>query len=356
MDGNSIGFDKHIVILTPGFPESEADHNCIPALQGFVKELAAAIGADNITVLSFQYPFKNHFYKWNDVTVFSAGGNNKSGVFRIITIIKIANEFIKIKRAKKKILIHSFWLTLPAAVGQWLGKLFSCKHIASIMGQDALSSNFYLKYITRTTTVIANSNFVSDIYAKNKKEKPAGIIPLGIQPLDYDLNYKIDKYFDLICCGSLTELKQYHLLPPLVLKLKSKFPNIKVALIGDGPDSEKIVKQIEEQKLQSNIILFGNVDHRNVLGYLKSAKIFLHLSKYEASSHALLEAHYVGIPTVSFNVGMYETKGFTYRCSTIEEMEKTICELLMSGNFTKQNKIPLMKETVAEYLKCYESK
>jgi glycosyltransferase involved in cell wall biosynthesis len=224
------------------------------------------------------------------------------------------------------------------------------------MGQDALSSNFYLKYINRKTTVISNSNFVSDIYTENKNEKTAAIIPLGIQPLDYDLNYKIDKYFDLICCGSLTELKQYHLLPPLVLKLKSKFPNIKVALIGDGPDSEKIVKQIEEQKLQSNIILFGKVDHRNVLGYMKSAKIFLHLSKYEASSHAILEAHYTRIPTVSFKVGMYETIGLTYQCSTLEEMDRTICELLATPNIAAYNNIPLMKETVAEYLNFYESK
>jgi len=356
MDGNYIGFDKHIVILTPGFPESEVDNNCIPALQGYVKELAKTIGASNISILTFQYPFKNQYYRWNDITIFSAGGNNKGGVNRILTIIKIVNEFIKIKRTKRKIVLHSFWLTLPALVGQFLSRFYGLKHIASIMGQDALNSNFYLKYINKQTTVIANSSFVSDIYTENKKAKTTAIIPIGIQPLDYDINYNIDQYYDIICCGSLTELKQYHLLPQLIKKIKTKFPHIKVGLIGDGPNKEKLIKQIEEYKLESNIILFGNVNHRHVLGYLKSAKIFLHLSKYEASSHALLEAHYVGIPTLSFKVGMYETKGLTYQCSTVEEMELTICELLVAANISKHNNIPLIKETVTEYLKYYESK
>jgi glycosyltransferase involved in cell wall biosynthesis len=354
MDGNSIGFDKHIVILTPGFPESEADNNCIPALQGYVKELAANIGAEKITVLSFQYPFINHYYYWNDVTVFSAGGKNRRGIHRIMTAFRIINEFKKLNRTKKKIAVHSFWLTMPAIVGQILSQVYKVKHISSIMGQDALRSNFYLKFISKQTTVIANSNFVSEVYSTNKQEKTATVIPLGIQPLDYDLNFKAEESFDIICCGSLTQLKQYHLLPELTLKLKSELPNIKIGIIGDGPERERLTKLIAENNLSSNINLLGAIDHRLVLGYLKSAKIFLHLSKYEASSHALLEAHYVGIPTVSFKVGMYETEGLTYQCTTLEEMTKVLYQLLRNTTSAKHNSIPLMKETVARYMKYYE--
>jgi hypothetical protein len=55
MDGSSTELGKSIIILTPGFPISETDNNCLPPVQGFVIELAKQIGHKSVIVLSFKF-------------------------------------------------------------------------------------------------------------------------------------------------------------------------------------------------------------------------------------------------------------------------------------------------------------
>ena len=47
---------ESLIILTPGFPVSEADENCLPMQQYFIKEIREEFPEIEITVLAFQYP------------------------------------------------------------------------------------------------------------------------------------------------------------------------------------------------------------------------------------------------------------------------------------------------------------
>lgn len=62
MDDNS---KKALLILSPGFPESEADTTCLPPQQVFVRALKAEYPELHIIVLSFQYPFFAAEYDWH---------------------------------------------------------------------------------------------------------------------------------------------------------------------------------------------------------------------------------------------------------------------------------------------------
>ena len=53
-----------LVILTPGFPENEADTTCLSHLQTFVKALKVVRPHLTIKILTFQYPFFSTTYEW----------------------------------------------------------------------------------------------------------------------------------------------------------------------------------------------------------------------------------------------------------------------------------------------------
>ncbi|MGB0369237.1 MAG: hypothetical protein ACPGD8_07510 [Flavobacteriales bacterium] len=50
---------KHILILTPGFPENEADDTCMPYLQTYLREASKEEHGLRFTVISLQYPYKS---------------------------------------------------------------------------------------------------------------------------------------------------------------------------------------------------------------------------------------------------------------------------------------------------------
>ena len=56
---------KVIVLLVPGFPASEAETDCLPAVQNFVKTIASRNPDVAVHVFSFQYPFERRDYSWS---------------------------------------------------------------------------------------------------------------------------------------------------------------------------------------------------------------------------------------------------------------------------------------------------
>src|SRR4249920_3162586 len=73
-----------LIILTPGFPGSEADTVCLPMQQNFVKTVKENYPQLNIIIFSFQYPYHKQTYKWFDTTIISFNGKNKGGLARLL--------------------------------------------------------------------------------------------------------------------------------------------------------------------------------------------------------------------------------------------------------------------------------
>ena len=114
---------KHILFLTPGFPADENDFNCIPPLQEFLLKFRSVYPASKISVISFQYPYQNKQYLWNDIKVNPLGGKNKiyKKIFLWLRAIRQAKE---INLTDNVDAIHSFWLGECAMIGNILSKKF----------------------------------------------------------------------------------------------------------------------------------------------------------------------------------------------------------------------------------------
>ncbi len=319
---------KTLVILTPGFPSSEADSTCLPMQQSFLRALKENDQGLHIIVLSFQYPYVKQVYIWFGITVMSFNGRNKGGIARLLLRRKLNTALTKINQSNKIAGIISFWYNECAWVGKKFAGKNNLKHYCWILGQDARQTNKYPKSLNLPTDeLIALSDFLQHELKKNHGIKPAFVIPPGIESKQFNSTIPA-KDIDLLAAGSLIPLKQFEIFIEVVAEIKNQFPGIKAAIIGDGPEKNKLKALIEKYELQSNITLTGELQYPEVLQWMQRTKVFLHPSSYEGFSGVCQEALAGGAHVISFCKPMKEDIKHWHIVSSKEEMGQTTITLL----------------------------
>ena len=345
--------DNSIVFLVPGFPYDEEDTTCIPALQLYIKNLHSANPGTKIIVISFQYPYNRKKYYWNNIRIYCAEGKGKGRIFRLITWLKVILYFIKVNYIYNITGIHSFWLTECAFVGQLIAGIFRIPHIVSIMGQDARSSNKYLRYLKFSKiTVTSVSKFAADTFKKSINSKAENIIPFGIEN-NCSIAPGNNRTIDIIGVGSLIPLKNHSLFVEVIDEVVKYFPSLKVLLIGKGVLKSSIEKYIIEKGLSKNISLIGEVPRCEVLKYMMKSKILLHTSLFESQGLVFLEALYCGLYVVTFNTGYLPASKKIFLCRDKIEMVNDIKELLLNKkDFNREIHITI-EDTVKKFKSIY---
>ena len=317
-----------IVFLTPGFPKDEKDVNCIPAMQDFFNAWNRNIKHENIFILTFQYPFKSGWYKWNGINVYSAAGSNRTWFFKIVCWMRILFQLFKLSRNYKIKALFSFWFTETAFVA-WLFSFFNSTQLfCYLFGQDALESNKYLKVIPlHKFKVIGNSAFTSNEFFKTTQQETNATIPLGLDVFNISLVQK-EMQYDIIGVGSLHAIKNYSLFIEGVSAVKNYYPSIKAIIAGGGNDEAMLRKKIRELNLESNIEMAGEVPRQKVIELLCSSHIMLHTSTYESFCLARLEAFYAGCSVVTFKNGYLIAHEDFIAVDSKEEMIAAVLNLL----------------------------
>jgi len=289
-----------LIILSPGFPENEADSTCIPPQQVFVKALKQNDPQLNIIVLTFHYPFFSARYQWNGIDVVSFGGEKKGRIYRKMIGLQVWAELKKINKEAHVIGLLSFWMGQCAYIGSWFAEKYHLKHYCWILGQDAKAGNKYVNRINpKGRSLIALSDFIAAEFYKNYGIFPNHLIPVGV---DTSLFAEVipEKDIDIIGAGSFIPLKQYDVFIEIIKLLKKDFPTIRTSICGDGPEMMHLRTMIDVMDLEDNVKLLGRQTHAEVLALMQKSKVFLHTSNYEGFGAVCLEALYAGAQVVSF--------------------------------------------------------
>lgn len=126
-----------------------------------------------------------------------------------------------------------------------------------------------------------------------------------------------NRRYDLTFVGRLRKEKRPVEFIKIVKAVKESYPNLSVALVGDGPEMDNVKLEIEKNNLNKTVKLFGFLDNPSII--MKDSKIINITSDYEGFGLAAAEAQALGLPIVSTNVGGIQE--FTNEKSAI------ICEL-----------------------------
>jgi glycosyltransferase involved in cell wall biosynthesis len=291
---------KTLVILSPGFPENEADSSCLPAQQSFVKELNRQNPGLKIIILAFEYPFSKMQYQWNGNRVVPFNMWEKSRLKKISGWLVVWRTLQNIHHKENVIGLLSFWCTGPAALGKCFSKVYSLKHFIWILGQDAKKKNRFIRIIRpKANELIAMSDFLAREFKKNHSVIPAHIIPNAIDSSLYPLPPE-QKDVDILGVGSLIPLKQFDLFLKVIAKLKNHLPSIKAVICGKGPEEYRLQKMIRDLDLEKQVMLTGEQPHNEVIRWMQRSHILLHTSSYEGFSTVCLEALYAGAQVISF--------------------------------------------------------
>lgn len=322
--------NKTLIILTPGFPASEADSTCLPMQQSLVKALKRNHPSLDIIVLSFQYPYVTQTYTWFGITVMSFNGQNKGGVARLLLRRKLNAALKQLNSSNQIAGILSFWYNECAWVGKKFADKNNLKHFCWILGQDARPANTYPKTLhLPAAELIALSDFLQDEFEKNHGTKPVHVIPPGIDAAQFKV-IPNQKDIDLLAVGSLIPLKQFEIFVEAVAEIKIKIPGIKAALVGDGPEMSTLKKLIEKYGLQSTIALTGELAYPEVLQWMQRARVFLHPSSYEGFSGVCQEALAAGANVISFCRPMKQDISNWYIVTNKEQMNNLALQIIQN--------------------------
>jgi len=102
-----------------------------------------------------------------------------------------------------------------------------------------------------------------------------------------------------ICVGRLHFQKGYDRLLQIVARVRTSVPELKIVILGDGPDREMLQASINAQGLATTVILHGNVE--NPYKYMARAKALLMTSRWEGLPTVLVEASALRVPIISFD-------------------------------------------------------
>lgn len=290
---------KHLLFISPGFPKDESDTRCIPALQLFLAELAKR-DVYHISLIALEYPYHSKNYDWKGISVYALGGNNKAGLAQILLLAKALRVANKINNKLQLNQVHSFWLGPSAWLGNKIATKFKIPHHCTLMGQDVLQSNKWLKKLKPLPTLIALTDYHNQQLQFNRHINAAQIIPWGIEKI---MNNQANRSIDVLGVGNLTALKSYDRFIKIIAALKKNHPRINALIIGEG-NQASLLQLIEELDLRANIQLRTFTNRGEVLEIMQKAKVFLHCAAFEAFGMVLIEALASACAVVSSPVGV----------------------------------------------------
>lgn len=153
--------------------------------------------------------------------------------------------------------------------------------------------------LTNINYLLPTSNYLTEDYTKIfKKEKvTVKYIPNIVSEFPTKLNKCNNK--NIISVGRFSPEKGYKDLIEIYKQVKKQNSNIKLTLVGDGPEMDDLKELIKKEKL--NIKLTGFLNQEELKKEYSIASLFVMTSYEESFGLVLIEAMSYGIPCFAFD-------------------------------------------------------
>ncbi|MBB6401735.1 glycosyltransferase involved in cell wall biosynthesis [Methanococcus maripaludis] len=180
--------------------------------------------------------------------------------------------------------------------GSPIGKYTYSKQLPKIVGINKL-----LLYAIKTSNfVTVTGNFTKKFLEKNGVDKNnIFILPHVVD--DRFKAIKSEKIYDLVYIGRLAKVKHVEVILKSIKILIHKIPNIKVAIVGNGPEEEYLKSLSNDLGLNNNVIFKGY--QSDVWNWYNCAKISILASEREGFPYSVIESLSCGVPVITSNFG-----------------------------------------------------
>ena len=150
------------------------------------------------------------------------------------------------------------------------------------------------------------------------------------------------------------KMKDFNTLIKAFKIVNQKRKDIKLYLLGDGPDKEKIENMIRNKNLQEYIKLLGV--KKNSYPWIKNSKLLVHSSRYEGFGLVLVEALILDKVVISTNCKVgpreildNEKYGSLVEVGNYNAMAQEILELLQENSIKKEKYLSNIDKSVERF-------
>lgn len=192
----------------------------------------------------------------------------------------------------------------------------------SLLNLSKISYNNASKVIT-VSSLLADS-------IKKKTGVQAVTIPNIIDTSIFSLSPKeCHKGLNIVTTALLSKRKRIHLLLQAVYELSAEFPDIKVDIIGDGVEYEKLLKYSKEHFVEGTVSFHGLLDRKEAGLIYNKSDCFVLPSALETFGVVYIEAMAAGLPVIATRCGgpedfVDETNGVLIEVDDLHQLKNAI--------------------------------
>lgn len=172
----------------------------------------------------------------------------------------------------------------------WLTVILSHRTIAV---SRAIVEEMDWPFLNQKMTVVNPGRTIGVMYGKKESREELS-----------RLNPELGKHVNDFWLGQIAELhpiKRQNVLIDSMHKLTGHFPKLRLVIIGEGEERDRLAQQISDYNLQKNVFLLGSITE--AARFLKAFDLFVLTSKSESYGYVVHEAGLAGLPVVTTNVG-----------------------------------------------------
>lgn len=168
------------------------------------------------------------------------------------------------------------------------------------------------------------------------------VIPNAFIPTGPVVPHEGERSKTIVSVGRFVYEKRYEVLIEAFAKVRTKHPNYKLVLFGDGPYRSIYEELIERLDLKESVEMPGYTN--NSMSAIRDAGVFVLSSLYEGMPNTLIEALAVGVPSVSTDctpggpdfLTKHGEAGLLIPVNNIDAMVAAICKIIESPDLAME--------------------
>lgn len=190
---------------------------------------------------------------------------------------------------------------------------------------------------------IAISNSTKNKLIKNNIEgDKISVIHCGVDQEEFNFNQPKFKSPTIICISRLVAYKKIDNLIWAYAAVRKKIPNLKLIIVGSGPEEKKLKKITALIKIVKSVTIFKNLPRHELVKTIKASHILALPSEIEGFGICVIEAAASKIPYVISNIPVLMEitnngkGGLVFKAGSVLDLSKKLENLLLDQSLYEQ--------------------
>ncbi len=276
---------------------------------------------DEVEIHRFQYFHKNHQKVAYDGGIIP--NVRKSFLAKLQLPLFLYSEYTKAKKLVKKYrpqILHAHWLIPQGIIAASLKKEFNIPFIMTVHGSDLfpLKNPIFKsmqKYVLKHCDMCTVNSYATykEVIERFPQAKSKLVIrSMGVNVKQFEKKVTRPKPYKnkkiVLFVGRINEQKGIQYLIKAIPKVKDKFKNIRLLIIGEGDYKKEMEHLVDFLDIRDEVEFLGPKKHGDIVDYYKMADVFVlpsvtHKIGTEGFGLVLLEAMSAKTPVIGTNSG-----------------------------------------------------